>query len=135
MVYDGEVGTVLNPNVSLQRDINFINGEIIALNDNGTYTKYSNVLKAVSVVGMTKESYIDFWKKQYNKPKYANEPMSIEEIDRLNTILAVVEEKFKSGLTDKATMINLIKTSNDYSKDKTQALQLLGVKVKSIKEK
>jgi len=126
MVYDGEVETVLNPNVSLQRDINFINSEIIALNDNGTYTKYSNVLKAVSVVGMTKESYIDFWKKQYNKPKY---------IDRLNTILAVVEEKFKSGLTDKATMINLIKTSNDYSKDKTQALQLLGVKVKSIKEK
>lgn len=135
MVYDGEVETVLNPNVSLQRDINFINSEIIALNDNGTYTKYSNVLKAVSVVGMTKESYIDFWKKQYNKPKYTNEPMSIEEIDRLNTILAVVEEKFKSGLTDKATMINLIKTSNDYSKDKTQALQLLGVKVKSIKEK
>lgn len=135
MVYDGEVETVLNPNVSLQRDINFINSEIIALNDNGTYTKYSNVLKAVSVVGMTKESYIDFWKKQYNKPKYADKPMSIEEIDRLNTILAVVEEKFKSGLTDKATMINLIKTSNDYSKDKTQALQLLGVKVKSIKEK
>lgn len=133
MPYDNE--PVINPKVSLQRDINFINSEIIAQNDDGTYTKYSNVLKAVSVIGITKESYIDFWKKQYNKPKYTNEPMSIEKIDRLNTILAVVEEKFKSGLTDKATMINLIKTSNDYSKDKTQALQLLGVKVKSIKEK
>jgi len=133
MAYDNE--PVINPKVSLQRDINFINSEIIAQNDDGTYTKYSNALKAVSVIGMTKENYVDFWTKQYNKPKYANEQLSDEEKERLATILTVVEEKFESGLTDKNTMINLIQSSNDYTKDKMHALELLGIHIKPVKGK
>lgn len=118
---------IVNPKVSLQRDIDFINSEIITQNDDGTYTKFSNALQAVSVIGMTKEHYIDFWTKQYNKPTDSKES--------LDKILTVVEEKFKTGLTEKDVMINLIKSSNDYTKDKELALSLLGVKKSKLKSK
>ena len=121
MVYDDymteEEDSNVNPNVTLQKDIDFIKNEIITQNPDGTYTKFCKALDAVSVVGMTKESYEDYWVKQYNKEPTRNKELGI--------ILATVNDKFKNGLTDKEIMLDLIKNSNDCTKDKPDAIKLL----------
>ena len=57
---------------SLDKDLEYIKGEIIAKQPNGNYTKWSRALRAVSVVNISYKSFIEFWERKYkSEPELA----------------------------------------------------------------
>lgn len=104
-----------NSQINLDRDLKYIKGEIISKQVDGKYMKYSKILKATSVIGLTKEQYLNYWKQKYKNTEYTDE------------IIQCCLDKFDTGLTDTQTMIRLIKNSKERPMEKIKALKLLKV--------
>ena len=49
--------------LNILRDTINIKNEIISQQVDGNYVKYSRILKCVSVIGLTKDSFIGYWKR------------------------------------------------------------------------
>lgn len=103
-----------NIQLSIEKDLNFIKNEIIAKQVDGNFLKYCEPIKAVTITGLSKQQYINYWKVKYK---------NTEDVDR---IVNCCKDKLENGLTDTQTMINLIKYSKDLPKEKTKAIKLLG---------
>lgn len=57
---------------TLEKDIEYINSDIIARQNDGNFCKYSSILKAVAVIGLTKDQYLNYWAGRYkNRPQEA----------------------------------------------------------------
>ena len=55
---------------TIEKDIEHINSDIIAKQNDGNFCKYSSILKAVAVIGLTKDQYLNYWTVRYqNRPK------------------------------------------------------------------
>ena len=53
------------------RDLKFIENEVMTKQADGRYCKYSTSLKAVIVTNLERNSYIEYWSKLYSdKPQY-----------------------------------------------------------------
>ena len=95
-------------------DIKYIQNSIITQQPNGNYRKFSTILNAVTVMNETRENYINYWSNKYkNEPEYQS---------------AIIEEcnnKLATGLLPLDEMIQKIKTSKDYTKEKVKALAYL----------
>lgn len=95
-------------------DIKYIQNSIMTQQPNGNYMKFSTILNAVTVMNVTRESYINYWSNKYkNEPEYQS---------------AIIEEcnnKLATGLLPLDGMIHKIKTSKDYTKEKVKALAYL----------
>ena len=107
----------IEPKFNLQKDLNYIKNDIIAKQHNGNYCKFSKLLDAISISDFTLEYYLKYWTSSSKSRKLTEEDIAQIEL----TIL----EKFMNGLTDKDTMINLIKNSSDCEKEKTKYLNLM----------
>lgn len=97
------------------KDIKYIKNELIAKQPNGNYCKFSKMLNAVSVFNLTKDQYINYWKKLYKNTPYLKE------------ILNLCNLKLQEGLVSVPDMIELINKSSDNTSDKEASLKLLGV--------
>ena len=100
--------------LNVERDLKYINSEIISKQIDGNYVKWSRILNAVSVIGLTEHQFIDYWSKRYKNSK------------DLPTILECCKNKLSSGLIEPDKMITLIKHSKDFEKEKIRAIKLLG---------
>ena len=105
--------------LNILRDTNYIKNEIISQQVDGNYVKYSRILKCVSVIGLTKDSFIGYWEKKYKNSK------------DLPTIIECCKNKLTNGLTDPNKMILLIQNSKDFQSEKEKAIKLLGGVFKS----
>lgn len=115
-------------NKKLKRDLAYIKNDLIAKqlqkdikedyreedDEKEKYVKFSKILRAVTVVNMTKKQYKRYWESQY-KP-YP---------EKHKIILEAIEEKFKNGLTSQEEMINIINLSKDSESEKKRAVKLL----------
>lgn len=105
-----------------KEDLEYIKGEIITdislpYVETKCYMKYSKLLKAFSILNLTKKQYINFWKSVYKS--YPEE---------WKEILQAIEDKFSNGLTSKENMIKLINNSHDSKREKRRALIALDVR-------
>lgn len=99
---------------NFEQDLKYIKNEIISLQNNGKYCKYSRILHAVASYDMDKKQVIGYWKQQYKKyPQY------------LQIILDEVENLLKHNLTPNNNMIDLVKKSKDTDKEKSKIISLL----------
>ena len=57
---------------TIEKDIEYINSDIIAKQNDGNFCKYSSILKSVAVIGLTKDQYLNYWTGRYkNRPQEA----------------------------------------------------------------
>lgn len=107
-------------NKKIKLDIAYIRRELLAEQktrdgrNRKLYIKFSRILNGVTVIDLTKEKYIEYWKGQY-----------IRHPEMFKQIEDVIEEKFENGLISKEKMIKLIKQGNDSEQEKKQNLKLL----------
>lgn len=99
--------------LNITRDLKYINNEIISKQADGNYTKWSDILKAVSVIGLTKQQYISYWKNKYKDTPYCDE------------IVKCCIDKLTDGLTDREVMIKMILKSKDFESEKLKAIKEL----------
>ena len=101
----------------LEKDLKYIENDIIAKQANGLYCKYSRLAKCITITNLSKENHLKYWVSQY-KVKYnpKNKPAEFKEAKRL--ITKTINKKFKSGLFDLDKVIELELKSNDMEKDK-----------------
>lgn len=99
--------------LNIVRDLKYINNEIISKQADGNYTKWSDILKTVSVIGLTKQQYISYWKNKYKDTPYCDE------------IVKCCIDKLTNGLTDKEVMIKMILKSRDFESEKSKAIKAL----------
>lgn len=99
--------------LNIARDLKYINNEIISKQADGNYTKWSDILKAVSVIGLTKQQYISYWKNKYKDTQYCDE------------IVKCCIDKLTDGLTDREVMIKMILKSKDFESEKLKAIKAL----------
>lgn len=99
--------------LNITRDLKYINNEIISKQADGNYTKWSDILKAVSVIGLTKQQYISYWKNKYKDTPYCDE------------IVKCCIDKLTDGLTDREVMIKMILKSKDFESEKSKAIKAL----------
>lgn len=99
--------------LNITRDLKYINNEIISKQADGNYTKWSDILKTVSVIGLTKQQYISYWKNKYKDTPYCDE------------IVKCCIDKLTNGLTDKEVMIKMILKSRDFESEKSKAIKAL----------
>lgn len=104
-----------NEEYNLDKEIEYINNEIIAKQVNGNYCKYSKLLHAVSIMDLTEEQYI----------KYYMSKAKTKSVD-MDKILEAIHDKLYNNLTDTETMIKLIEESKDRDSEKRKAIELLG---------
>ena len=96
-------------------DLQYIQNEVIAQQPDGAYTKWSRILNAVTVVGITYSQFIDYWVKLYkNYPDYVDD------------IVKACENKLDNDLISREQMIDMIKKSKDYECEKIRAIEALG---------
>lgn len=100
--------------LNVERDLKYINSEVISKQIDGNYVKWSRILNAVSIIGLTEHQFIDYWSKRYKNSK------------DLPTIVECCKNKLQNGLMEPDKMINLIKHSKDFEKEKVKAIKLLG---------
>lgn len=107
-------------NKKIKLDIAYIKRELLAEQktrdgrNRKLYIKFSRILNGVTVIDLTKEKYIEYWKGQYIR-----HPEMFKQIEK------TIEEKFENGLISKEKMIQLIKQGNDSEQEKKQNLKLL----------
>lgn len=102
----------------LQKDLKYIKNELIAEQTDGHYCKFSRALGGIAIIGLTETQYMNYWKNQYkNNSK------------ELPIIMNACKDKFLNGLISQSDMIDMINNSNDHTKDRNTALELLGGKV------
>lgn len=100
---------------SLNKDLEYIKGDIIAKQPNGNYTKWSKALRAVSAVNLSYKSYIEFWER-----KYKSEPELAE------IIIEACIDKLENGTIPAKQMMDMIYNSKDFDSEKAQAIEALG---------
>lgn len=100
-----------------KNDLLRIENDIIARQRNGKYMKFYKPLNAIVLLNMTQKQYMDYWINLYHN-----------DYDKMQIIGQACIEKFENGLTDAGTMIELILNSKDKTKDRAEALRLLGVR-------
>lgn len=97
------------------KDLKFIENEVITKQADGRYCKYSTALKAVVVTNMERNAYIDYWSKLYSdKPKYM-----------LDQIIEQCNKKLDEGLISNDEMIDLITNSKDVKSEKVNAIKAI----------
>lgn len=101
--------------LNVKKDTQFIKREIMAKLKNGNLVKWNKVLQAVTVVDMPPEKYIEYWEQTYK-----NESKEIRQ-----QILDCCKEKLQTGLIDPEKMLQLVKMSKDYPKEKQKVIKLL----------
>lgn len=104
-------------NKKIQRDIEYIQNDILAKQVDGNYIKWSKALNATAIVGLTGNQYYDYWEKQYKSYP-----------EHLDQILEVCTNKLINGLTPPQVMIDMIQNSSDCVTEKEKAIKLLGGK-------
>lgn len=101
----------------VERDLAYIENEIISKQLDGNLCKWSRPLNAVAIIGLTPKQFFEYWEKQYKYyPTY------------LDTILKACLDKLTNGLTPNDIMIDMIQKSNDFESEKIRAIKLLGGK-------
>ena len=103
---------------SFEKDLKFIERELIARQINGKYIKFNKDINAVAILNMTKYEYLDYWSKQYE-----------DNIEKMEKIIEICNDKFENNLVSREEMIELVLNSKDNTKDKPEALRLLGYKI------
>ena len=103
----------LNEN-KLNEDIEYINNELLAKLKNGSYCKFSRVLNSISILQITKEQYIKYWRMSYKN----------NEAD-LKKIIEACENKFSNGILSKDEMLELLKSSKDIEEERQQVIIML----------
>lgn len=98
-------------------DIHAIKSDIIAKQTDSNYCKWSRLLNAVSIVGLTQKQYMDYWQTHYkNYPEYSKQ------------IQEACEEKLNNGLISAEKMMTMIYNSKDFESEKEKAIKALGGK-------
>ena len=88
-----------------KRDLEYIKNEIIAKQRNGLYCKVSRILKSITVVNISKENYIKYWTKIYEKDK--------KHPERTEKIRETIIDKLENDLTPLETVIKIQQNSTD----------------------
>ena len=99
---------------NLAKDLDYINNEIIAKQTDGNYCKYSRILNAVAIIGLTTDQYEKYWSNRYK-----GSPDEYEQIHQ------AITDKFNVGLISQDEMIDLIQKSKDVPNEKKKAISLL----------
>lgn len=102
-------------------DVNYIRNEIITELYDGTYMKYSKILKSVVVLDLTKEKYINYWSNLYHNNKMY-----------LPQIMKEVEDLFEYRLYDNTTFLKLVEIGKDNTKDKEKVINKLKKSVEKL---
>lgn len=100
--------------LNVQKDIEYINNELISITHDETYIKFSRPLNAVSVVGEPKSQFERYWFSKYTKRQ-------IEQ----KQIMETLENLFENKLTPPEEMIAMIEKSDDVESEKIKAISLL----------
>lgn len=100
-----------------RQDIHIIKSDIIAKQTDNNFCKWSKLLSSVSIIGLTKKQYIDYWLTHYkNYPEYSKQ------------IKIACEEKLDNGLISPTKMMTMIYNSKDFESEKEKAIKALGGK-------
>lgn len=91
--------------ITFKNDLDYIRDDIVAKQVNGLYCKVSKILKCITVVNITKENYIRYWVKLYEKDKAHPE--------RVDQIREAIINKLENGLTPLEEVIKIQKASSD----------------------
>ena len=98
-------------------DIHTIQTDVIAKQVDDNFCKWSKLLNAVSVIGLTRKQYIDYWQTHYKHyPEYSKQ------------IRIACEEKLDNGLITPEEMMTMIYKSKDFESEKEKAIKALGGK-------
>ena len=97
----------------LQKDLRYINNDVICKYNDKEYCKFSVPLNAICVLSFTEEIYIKYW-----TSPYAKHPQEKEQI------MEACLKKLKEGTISKQQMIELVKNSKDDTSDKKSMLLL-----------
>ena len=98
-------------------DIHTIQTDVIAKQVDDNFCKWSKLLNAVSVIGLTRKQYIDYWQTHYkHHPEYSKQ------------IQIACEEKLDNGLITPEEMMTMIYKSKDFESEKEKAIKALGGK-------
>lgn len=104
-----------NAQINFEKDIRYIESDIITKQVDGKICKYSRTLESVVVRDMEVNQYLAYWVNRYKgKPEY------------LPKIKECVINKLKTGLTSRAEMLSLVKNSKETKDEKIKLIKLLG---------
>lgn len=104
---------IINGYNKYKSDLLFIKNEIICKQPDGNYCKYSLPLRAVSVYNLSKDTYINYWVKQYKNTKY------------LNNIISACNNKLDNNLTSVDKMIQLVQISKEKTEEIDKIIKVL----------
>lgn len=108
----------------LDKDLKYIENDIIAKQKNGLYCKYSKMTKSITVTNLSKENHLKYWLGIY-KIKYKPEEQTEQFIEASSAITYAIDKKFKSGLISLDEIIELENNSKDTDKEKKKILEII----------
>ena len=114
-----------NSEEAFKNDLRYIKNDVIAKQVNGLYCKLSKILKCITVVDITPQSYTRYWTRQYEKDK--------ENPERVKIIEEACKDKLENGLVDLEDLIKIQKELSGDSKEETKRI-LKEVTKKEIKK-
>ena len=97
----------------LDKDLEYIHNDLIAVQPNGSYCKYSRLLKEVSTYNFTEKDYIAYWVGLHKRSK------------QLKLIIDTCKEKLHNNLMSTEEMIELVKASKDRDSEKEKIINYL----------
>lgn len=106
-----ENNQIVDRNKELQKDIKYIQEDIIAYQKNGLICKWCKPINCITVTNMTKDRYIKFWQNAYKTKQD-------KESGRFDKITQVCLDKLENGMTDLDIIIDLESKSKDLEKSK-----------------
>lgn len=102
-------------NFNLDKELKYIDNEIMARRLDGLYMKYSKPLRGISVEGITAKNYLNYY-----TSKYKTRPKEEQDIIKQHCL-----NKLKKGLISRQKMKELIEQSSDNSQTKQKLILLL----------
>lgn len=111
---------------TLDKDLNYIQNELICkyIDEKGewVYMKYSRTLGAIAILSITKDQYIKYWQSRYKST----------DSQCLKSITLACTDLFNNKLISTEQMLKLVQNSNDITKDKPQAINMLSKTIRYL---
>lgn len=111
---------------AMERDLKYIENDIIAQQKNGLYCKFSRLANTITITNLTKEVHLKYWIGVY-KVKYSpDKPETAEKYYMAEKILIdAINDKFNNKLNTLEEVIDLENKSHDCKKEKDRLFKAI----------
>lgn len=111
-----EENQIIDKNKQLQKDLKYIEEDILAYQKNGLICKICKPLSCITVTNMTKDRYLKYWQNNY-KGKQDHES------GRFDQITKACEDKLLNGMHSLDEVIEIELNSKDSKKEKDKLIE------------